>query len=185
MALFYVFERSFWILLKGVGYELMTFQFFAWFFRLPSCKAAPSFSCKTAKAWWWFLLKRRSRRRRHPRRKRRRRGLRRKVRQTRLNGELVWRAGVEPRTLPVNQSKTATVPKRFLLHRDVELCQAVDVLAFELTPFGSRCAAPFFSSNIVLKICFEPFFGFNSSFWSSLLSLWSWNWFDYFNLFAK
>ena len=43
----------------------------------------------------------------------------------------------------------------------------------------------FFPSNIVLKICFEPFFGFNSSFWSSLLSLWSWNWFDYFNLFAK
>ena len=122
MALFYVFERSFWILLKGVGYELMTFQFFAWFFRLPSCKDAPSFSCKTAKAWWWFPLKRRSRRRRHPRRKRRRRGLRRKVRQTRLNGELVWRAGVEPRTLPVNQSKTATVPKRHTLQQNVGLC---------------------------------------------------------------
>lgn len=47
------------------------------------------------------------------------------------------------------------------------------------------CGTVCFSSNIVLKICFEPFFGFNSSFWSSLLSLWSWNWFDYFNLLVK
>lgn len=32
-----------------------------------------------------------------------------------------------------------------------ELCQAVDVLAFELIPFGSRCAAPFFPLKYSLE----------------------------------